>query len=194
MSMVLFLDPLTGLLEALPPSTPEIICICIVGLSLLFANGTVYSCFVAAAEATQNLENAQFRPNFLGHRHYRHRINYRNVEKVIVALNFVLIIMTICWKTTSRNWVVDGVIWRLITSLVLTTAFLSGVRAISKHMHWYKFEFRMVELFLHICRVSLITSASLWFLNDYSEVMHSKEVVQPYVAYGIFPCPDSHFH
>ena len=146
--------------DTIAPSTFAIVCIAVVGLSLIFANAILYSCLLENDRSSSILERSQIRWNAVDFHTHRYREIFTRVGIVSIVLNTVWLIMIFGLKMTSRNWVIESIIWRLFICLISTSTILSEIRIVSKRLGWYaSVEFASFQL--RILTVS--SSGYLWF-------------------------------
>ena len=120
------------------PSDLVVLCVGIVGLSIIFANGIVYSCMVETDESSQHAQRQHNRRNLVHFRHHKNSPVLARIGIVSVSLAAIgfTVIVGLKLTLTQRRWVIENVLRRLLICLLSTSAILSEIRGISKYLRW----------------------------------------------------------
>ena len=132
----LLLYPFKLSLDAVAPSELVVLFISIVGLSLIFANGIVYSCMVETNVSAPRIEDTQHMWNIDYFRNHKFsallaRIGIAGFSLIGIGAAVIFVL-----KSTHQRWVIENVIWRLLICLGSTSAILSEIPGISKYLRW----------------------------------------------------------
>ena len=132
----LLLYPFKLSLDAVAPSELVVLFISIVGLSLIFANGIVYSCMVETDVPAQRIEHTPHRRNISYFRNHKLSALLTHLGIVSVILIAIGAAVIFGLMTTQKRWIIENMLWRLLICLLSATGILSEIPGISKYLRW----------------------------------------------------------